>query len=338
MLVTKVVSAVVMAVAILATPALGENQWALPGGGAWSDPASWTPQEVPNAVGAVATLGTHLTVSSGVTLPMPVTVGVLIFDNSSFSYTLAGLGPLTTQNSGSPVIIIASGTHTVSVPVVLAGAGDTIVAISRPEDSLALSGAVSGMRGLTKSGDGVLILSNRNNSYLGGTIVTGGTLQGNAASIRGNLLLSNHANVTFFEGSDAQYAGMISGIGSVLKSGTGKLTLAAASNTYSGGTTVSAGTLQINTIGALPAGYALTIGASGTVVLGSGLSGGGAAGTTAFTATAVPEPSALALFGGGAIGLMALVWRRMRYQSDHGNCLGPVLDRIPRRPRLWTIA
>jgi autotransporter-associated beta strand protein len=240
-------------------------------------------------VGAAAILGTNLTVSSEVTLGMPVTVGMLVFDNPSVSYTLAGLGTLTTQNTGSPAIIVASGSHTVSVPVVLAGAGDTIVAISRSGDSLVLNGAVSGTRGLTKSGAGVLNLPNIGNSYLGGANVTDGSLQGNAASIRGNVLLSNNADVTFFQSSDGQYVGTISGIGSLIKTGPRELTLSG-SNSFTDGTTVTLGTLVIAKANALPPGGPLTIGANGTLVLDSGLSAGAVGAGTAAPANAVPEP------------------------------------------------
>ena len=48
-----------------------------------------------------------------------------------------------------------------------------------------------------------------------------------------------------FNRSDAlTYGGVISGTGSLTKSGTGTLTLTG-DNTYTGGTTISAGTLQI---------------------------------------------------------------------------------------------
>ena len=56
------------------------------------------------------------------------------------------------------------------------------------------AGVMSGTGSLTKSGTGTVILSGAN-SYTGGTTVDGGTLQGTASSIQGDI--SNNANVTF---------------------------------------------------------------------------------------------------------------------------------------------
>jgi fibronectin-binding autotransporter adhesin len=93
-----------------------------------------------------------------------------------------------------------------------------------------------------------------------------------------------------------------------VKSGGGTQVLAGV-NTYTGGTTVEAGTLEIASASALPAGYALSIGETGTVVLSSGLSVPGAG---SLATVAVPEPSTLALLGIGAIALLAYGWRRWK--------------------------
>jgi probable HAF family extracellular repeat protein/autotransporter-associated beta strand protein len=74
-------------------------------------------------------------------------------------------------------------------------------------------------------------------------------------------------------------------------------------NTYTGGTTVKAGTLTIDSADALPAGGRLTIGASGAVLLHGG-------GGTAASAVAVPEPATLALLGAAALGLLGWALRR----------------------------
>ncbi len=102
-----------------------------------------------------------------------------------------------------------------------------------------VSQALSGSGALVKSGDGTLVLSGAN-SYSGGTLVSGGTLQGDAASLQGNI--TNNARLVFDQQSDGTFAGDLSGTGAFVKSGSGTLVLSGASS-YSGGTLVSGGTL-----------------------------------------------------------------------------------------------
>jgi autotransporter-associated beta strand protein len=96
---------------------------------------------------------------------------------------------------------------------------------------------------LTKEGAGTLILTGTN-TYSGGTHVNGGTLQGNTISLPGPII--NNAVVVFDQIASGTYNNIISGLGSLTKEGSGTLILSDA-NTYSGGTTVNAGTLQGNT-------------------------------------------------------------------------------------------
>ena len=72
--------------------------------------------------------------------------------------------------------------------------------------------------------------------------ITGGTLQGDATSMSGNLAISSGANATFNQATTGTTSGVISGSGSLTKTGAGSLTLSGA-NTYSGGTTISGGIL-----------------------------------------------------------------------------------------------
>ena len=105
-------------------------------------------------------------------------------------------------------------------------------------------GIISGFGSLTQAGTGILTLAG-NNTYAGGTTISAGTLQvgsGTAGSIVGNVL--DNANLVFNRADNPTFGGVISGSGSLTQTGTGVLTLAG-SNTYSGSTTISAGTLQI---------------------------------------------------------------------------------------------
>ena len=93
-----------------------------------------------------------------------------------------------------------------------------------------------------KQGSGTLALTGTN-TYSGGTTIEAGTLRGDAASLQGDIV--NQAMLEFQQLGSGTYAGVVSGSGSLAKTGTGTLTLTGA-NAYTGGTTVSAGVLQGN--------------------------------------------------------------------------------------------
>ncbi|MEY3481120.1 MAG: hypothetical protein RIQ71_1895, partial [Verrucomicrobiota bacterium] len=83
---------------------------------------------------------------------------------------------------------------------------------------------------------------------LGGSAILGITEAG-SATYTGNVSISNSlssAVLTAVSGGQATFSGVISGAGSVTKTGSGTVTLAgSAANTFSGATTVSAGTLEL---------------------------------------------------------------------------------------------
>ena len=107
-----------------------------------------------------------------------------------------------------------------------------------------LSGDFDGSGSLRKSGEGSLVLTGAG-TYTGGTVVENGTLQigncGAAGSITGDV--SNDGVLVFSRPDVTTFGGSISGSGTVVKACTGTL-IVAGDNTYSGGTLVSAGTLQ----------------------------------------------------------------------------------------------
>jgi len=215
---------------------------------------------------------------------------------------------------------------------------------------------------LTKLGSGTLILSAAN-TYTGATNVNAGTLQAGVANAfidssavhvaagatldlhnynqiannlagAGNVTLGSAA-LTVDNNVDTTLSGVISGTGALNKTGANALTLSG-DNTYSGTTTISAGTLQVGnggTSGAIAgniidnanlrfdrsdhASYAGTVSGSGTLTqAGSGvltLSGAGssvgsanvAAGTLAFTQTGAFATSANYTTASGAATALA---------------------------------
>ena len=115
-------------------------------------------------------------------------------------------------------------------------------------------GAIGGTGAFTLlSGFGGSVSLNSANSYSGSTIINDGTLQlgngGTTGSLSPSSTILNNGNLTFNR-SNAITQGVdfassaISGSGSLTKLGAGELKLTA-ENTYSGGTTISAGTLNI---------------------------------------------------------------------------------------------
>ena len=127
-------------------------------------------------------------------------------------------------------------------PVTLGAAGGTV---DTDGVNSTLGGVISGTGALTKASAGTLTLTAAN-TYTGATSVTGGTLSvgngGNGASLSGTsgIALSNNANVTFNHSDPVTFTKVISGSGSVVKDGTGTLTLTSA-QTYDGATTVKGG-------------------------------------------------------------------------------------------------
>ncbi|EHK1484726.1 autotransporter-associated beta strand repeat-containing protein, partial [Salmonella enterica subsp. enterica serovar Derby] len=110
--------------------------------------------------------------------------------------------------------------------------------------------AISGSGQVVKSGDETLTLSGTN-SYTDGTLISGGTLVATNLEALGSGDVTNDAVLALNTGGD--FANNIGGTGSVVKSGDETLTLSG-SNTYTGGTLISSGTLVANDVNALGTG------------------------------------------------------------------------------------
>lgn len=139
-------------------------------------------------------------------------------------------------------------------PIHVAGsagdAGQTVIRVGDGTQAGAaytatIASVLTGSSGLTKADLGTLILGG-DNTYTGGTTVSSGVLQlgngGSSGSVIGNVV--DNAVLAFNRTDLSSFNGIISGTGSLKQAGTGTLILTG-NNTYSGGTTVSDGVLQI---------------------------------------------------------------------------------------------
>ncbi|PXS10796.1 fibronectin-binding autotransporter adhesin ShdA [Salmonella enterica] len=122
-----------------------------------------------------------------------------------------------------------------------------------------LENILSGSGSLVKTGTGELTLSG-DNDYSGGTTITGGTLIAASVNALGSGDIDNSGVLKVGEG---ELENILSGSGSLVKTGTGELTLSG-DNSYSGGTTITGGTLIAANVNALGSG---DIDNSGTLIL-----------------------------------------------------------------------
>ncbi|EAV2277616.1 fibronectin-binding autotransporter adhesin ShdA [Salmonella enterica] len=142
------------------------------------------------------------------------------------------------------------------------GTGDVTIAENA---KLALSQGtldnnVTGEGQIVKSGSDELIVTGDNN-YSGGTTISGGTLTADYADSLGSGDIANSGVLQVGEG---ELENTLSGSGSLVKTGTGELTLSGDNNTYSGDTTIADGTLIAANVNALGSG---NIDNSGTLML-----------------------------------------------------------------------
>lgn len=207
--------------------------------------------------------------------------------NGTVAANLAGSGTLQKTTTGTVVVtgnLTYSGTTTITSGALQIGSGgstggitgnvtnNSALVFNRATDST-YAGTISGVGNLSKYGPGVLTLSSTS-SYSGPTNLNGGLMQVSALNKLGNGTILNFnggglqwapsgafdpsvRSMNFLgpatldtNGNDVTLASSVgnSGSGSLTKAGNGRLTLTA-SNTYTGGTTIARGTLQIGNLG-----------------------------------------------------------------------------------------
>jgi fibronectin-binding autotransporter adhesin len=233
-----------------------------------NDKRAWSPQKVPGG-GDVALWTANSTASVAMGGNMNWR-GIQITAASGLALNITGgqtlnLGSLGIDMSTSGIDL------TMSTKIVLSANQTWNINAGR---TATFTGVVSGNRNLTKTGTGTLVLSGAN-TYKGTTTINAGTVSINSASSLGtsntavflNQSATLRATGTFATSrgitlggtggpssggtlevtlaNNVTRTGIISGNGSLTKTGTGILTLNAA-NTYTGGTYVLGGTLATN--------------------------------------------------------------------------------------------
>lgn len=289
------------------------TNWSSTSGGGWGS-GTWS-NGLPSG-NFIARFNTELAAPSTVTLDGDRAVAGLVF-SSAQGYTLASGAPANstlTINNGTRTasISVAAGSHTISAPVSLASP----LAVSTDAGAaLAFTGVVSGSSSLVKTGAGRLTLAAAN-TFSGPLTVNGGALAftlptslgtaapitldggaleygaGNTADLSTRSLAFGPNGATIDTGAnDVVYAQAIGGggAGRLTKTGSGSLTLLAAS-TFTGGVRVAQGELSIGAVDRLGSGPieleggVLDTSASLTLPAGQAISLGAAGGTIAAAA------------------------------------------------------
>ncbi|HEY3898205.1 MAG TPA: autotransporter-associated beta strand repeat-containing protein [Chthoniobacter sp.] len=214
-----------------------------------------------------------------------------------------GTGAISLSNGGSlSVVNVTGNVLTANVSNGVGGVGTLNIDSAKTNTiSGALTDGATGLLALTQSGTGTTILTNGGNTYSGATTVSGGILQVGTSSLAGSISatsavsIGNGGTLTLLKLSNSAFdSNVTDGLGGtgtlnvnstgsvtldgVLSDGSGKLnltqsgtgtTILAQTETYTGATTVSAGTLQIGngSTGNLAAGSTVTVTNTGTLAI-----------------------------------------------------------------------
>jgi outer membrane autotransporter protein len=255
---------------------------------------------------------------------------------------ISGPGDLTMNSPGTLVIAgadSASGETTIAAGTLVLGNGGTSGSIAggvvdnstfavNRSDSLVLGGVITGSGSFAQLGTGTTIFS-ADNDYAGGTTIQQGALQLGSGGAAGSIIgaITDNGTLAIDRSDVFTLDNAISGTGGLAQIGPGT-TILIANDTYSGGTTIAAGTLQIgdgNMSGAIAGDVtdnaALVFDRADTVTFGGAASGSGTltqagAGTLILTGTST--------YGGGTTIVQGAL--QLGNGGASGSIEGPVVD------------
>jgi autotransporter-associated beta strand protein len=233
--------------------------------------AAGTLRNTDNSFTNITSTAASTTVDTGATFD--------IHDTGIFVANLQGSGAVTLGTSAATTLVLEAGNF---------------------------GGVISGAGQINKFSPGTLVLSGAN-TYSGGTSITAGKLQigngGTTGSIVGTVL--DNALLVFDRSNALTFAGIISGHGTLTQAGVGVLTLTGR-NTYTGGTTVNAGTVSFNNSSAL---------GTGSIQLNNG------AGVLSTTNLTLANPVAIGAGETGSLSAAAGITLTVNDLSDLGNAV-----------------
>ena len=207
-----------------------------------------------------------------------IAADVTIFSDDSSDYSFTNGDTLAIKNvseasgklifSGSTTITGIDNNDEISGEINSAAVTSLTVEVSITNNNLLISGQVNINGSLTKIGNGILTLSGTS-TYKGATTISAGTLTvsgtlsnstdvvnsgtynvNNSDTIQslsgsGNTVIASSQTLTTGDSGNDEVSGVISGSGAFTKAGSGILTLSD-DNTYTGVTTINAGTLTVS--------------------------------------------------------------------------------------------
>jgi autotransporter-associated beta strand protein len=178
--------------------------------------------------------------------------------NGTYAGTMSGTGALTKSGAGTLILTgnnAYTGGTTISGGELQVGNGGTSGSIAgnvtdngtltfSRSDNLSFDGAISGTGLVKQIGLGTVTLTGDNSSFGGSMLVAQGVLKGNSTSLHGNIY--NFGTLVFNQGSTGAFANTVTGSGTVLKTGAGKLSFTNTLDLAGGTFEVQQGRASIN--------------------------------------------------------------------------------------------